>query len=197
MGELKIIRPEPKENFPADAKLVFKGVVFDVYQWQQRQFDGSYTTFEALRRPDTVFALPITLCKKIIVIKQTQPGDKAFIGCPGGRVGTGEDVVAAAKRELYEETGYAGNHWRLINAKQVTGKIDWVIYHLIVDNCKQIGQPANDPGENTEVMEVTFEEFCDLSSLPNFRNHELTNIILKAKLHPEGMQQLKSQILGI
>jgi hypothetical protein len=31
---------------PKGAKLAFRGVVFDVYQWKQRMFDGSYQTFE-------------------------------------------------------------------------------------------------------------------------------------------------------
>lgn len=36
---MKIIRPKAKLQIPEDAKLVFKGIMYDVYQWQQKMFD--------------------------------------------------------------------------------------------------------------------------------------------------------------
>ena len=34
---------------PKQAKRVFKGVIFDVYQWEQEMFDGTKEIFEKLK----------------------------------------------------------------------------------------------------------------------------------------------------
>jgi len=54
----------------SESKLVFKGVVFDVYQWEQKMFDGSYEIFEKLKRKDTAMVIPIKKDGKIIITKQ-------------------------------------------------------------------------------------------------------------------------------
>jgi len=34
-----------------NSKLIYKGIILDVYQWRQKLYDGSYATFEqAIRR---------------------------------------------------------------------------------------------------------------------------------------------------
>ena len=103
---MNIERPKSKQPIPDHAKVVFKGVMFDVYQWEQELFDGSKTTFEKLKRPDTVVTFPILPDGKILLTKQEQSGKEPFIGATGGRVDEGEDILDAAKRELMEETGY-------------------------------------------------------------------------------------------
>jgi len=103
---MEIKRPPNKQPIPEYAKCVFNGIIFDVYQWQQKQFDGTTATFEKLKRPDTVMLLPVTNDKKIVITEQEQPGKQPFIGSIGGRVDPGEDILTAAKRELLEESGY-------------------------------------------------------------------------------------------
>ena len=49
-----------KKIIPDEAEKVFNGVLFDVYQWQQEMYDGSYATFERLRRADTAAVICIT-----------------------------------------------------------------------------------------------------------------------------------------
>ena len=97
---------------PADARLVFKGVVFDVYQWEQELYDGSRATFEKLKRPDTVLVVPVLEDGNILMTYQEQPGKVAFRGFAGGRVEEGEEPEAAARRELLEETGLTAGELR-------------------------------------------------------------------------------------
>ena len=102
---MKILRPNSRRRIPDTAKRVFKGKLFDIYQWPQIMFDGSTATYEGLKRTDTVNIFPVTKEGKIILGKQDQPGVKTFIGGFGGRMEEGEDPIQAAKRELLEETG--------------------------------------------------------------------------------------------
>ncbi len=37
-----------------EAKRVFKGVRFDVYQWKQKRYDGTKATFELIKRADSI-----------------------------------------------------------------------------------------------------------------------------------------------
>src|SRR3989344_1513944 len=99
---MKIQRPESKQPMPDDAKKVFNGKIFDVYQWEQELYDGTKVTFEKLKRPDTVVVFPVLDDGRIILTEQEQPNKKNFIGATGGRVDEGQDGFMAAKRELLE-----------------------------------------------------------------------------------------------
>lgn len=189
-------RPEARLKIPKGLQPVFKGVIFDVYQWQQEMFDGSMATFESLKRADTVTVIAVTPEKQICILEQEQPEVAPFIGCAGGRVEPGEDVLNAAKRELLEETGLSSDTWSVINSSQVTSKIDWVIFLLIARNCKQLQASTLDSGEKISVKFVSFDDFLNLALSDNFRDKDITNLVLKAKLHPERMQLLKQQLFG-
>ncbi len=49
--------PDDAILIPDSAKRMFEGIIFDVYQWKQTQFDGTTRDFEMLKRPDTVVIL--------------------------------------------------------------------------------------------------------------------------------------------
>jgi ribonuclease HI len=116
---------------PKNAKRVFTGVIYDVYQWKQRLFDGNYTTFEMLKRPDTIQVLAIK-DNKAIVVNEEQPGIKPYLGLPGGRHDkVTENELQAAKRELLEETGLSFKQWKLLSATQPHSKMDWFIYTFL------------------------------------------------------------------
>ncbi|OGM31967.1 hypothetical protein A2803_02665 [Candidatus Woesebacteria bacterium RIFCSPHIGHO2_01_FULL_44_21] len=177
----KITRPAPKRAIPLEAKLVFKGIIYEVYHWEQELFDGTKTTFEMLKRPDTVEIIPITNEGKILINYEEQSGLAPFICVPGGRVDYGEDPEAAAKRELLEETGYETHDLVLWNAAQPMEKIDWAIYIFIGKNCTKVNDPTLEAGEKIGTKEVSFEEFVEIVQDDNFRDEEISLRILKAK----------------
>jgi len=190
---MKIIieRPKSKQPLPENAKLVFKGVMFDTYQWEVDGYDGSKRLFEKLKRPDTAMIIPVTEDGKIIVALQEQPHKPPFIGTVGGRVDEGEDILEAAKRELLEETGYEAKEWILFDAIQPVSKIEWVIYTFIAKGCKKIAEQKLDGAEKIELKFVSFEEFVDLAVNDDKFGDEFKIKILEAKLQPKKMEELK------
>jgi hypothetical protein len=56
---VRAVVPKNAKVIPKQAQRVFKGQIFDVYQWPQKLFDGSTQTFEMLKRPDTLTVLAI------------------------------------------------------------------------------------------------------------------------------------------
>ena len=188
---MKIKRPKSKQPIPDNAKKVFEGVLFDVYQWEQELFDGTKTTFEKLKRPDTVVVFPVLDNGKIILTKQKQPGKESFIGATGGRVDKGEDVLEAAKRELLEESGYTASKFILWDARHPTSKIDWVVYTFIAKGLKKVANINLDAGEKISLKPVTFNEFINIVIDKNFVEKEIISKIYEAKLNPEKKKELK------
>jgi len=154
-------RPLPKNAhmIPADAKLVFKGILFEVWQWQQEMFDGSFETFEMLRRPDT--ALVIIIDKdKIVLLDEEQPGGIVQNNrLPGGRIEPGEDPLQAAKREIVEELGETYEKWALLEVKQPAIKIEWFTYVYVALNKTGEQPAAHEVGEKIQVKRISFDEF--------------------------------------
>jgi 8-oxo-dGTP pyrophosphatase MutT (NUDIX family) len=169
----QIERPAAKTTKPADAKKVFSGVLFNLYQWPQEMFDGSIATFENLDRCDTVTLIPITEDKKIILTRQEQPRTGVFWSLPGGIMDPGETPFKTAKRELMEETGSVSEDWYHFFSSQPSGKIDWASYFFIAKNCKIKTDPNPDPGEKIEVELVDFDRFFEIMKHPSFRHHDL------------------------
>ncbi len=168
-------------KIPENAKRVFDGVIFDVYQWEQELFDGSTTTFERLKRPNTVNVIPILDNGKILLSQEKQPGLPEFIGVIGGRVDEGEDILTAAKRELLEESGYKAEEWTLWFEIQPEEKVDWNIFTYIAKYCKKIKGQELEAGEQIEPLEVTFDEYMNIILKENYRDSEIALELLKSK----------------
>ncbi len=159
--------PKYAKLIPEDAECKFRGKLFDVYQWPQKMFDGSISTFEMLKRQDTVVTIAIHN-DKIIITHQRQPRQDWFFDYPGGRHDNlAETELEAAKRELREETGLSFQNWKLVNVCQPFSKIDWLIYTFLA-TCLTKQEPQKlDSGEEIEVIEVTFDELCKYAKKPN------------------------------
>lgn len=167
-------------KIPKQAKRVFQGVIFDVYQWQQKMYDGSYETFEMLKRADTVQIIAVTPDKKILLAKQKQPQyKKNFYSVFGGRVDKRETPLQAAKRELLEEAGYTSNDWELIATKALYHKIEWAMYNFVARNCLKTKKQSLDAGEKIKILSINFQEFLKILLAPNFRSQDIVIDILK------------------
>ncbi|HMH31318.1 MAG TPA: NUDIX hydrolase [Methylomirabilota bacterium] len=153
----KII-PEDSVLIPDEAKLVFQGEIFDVYQWPQEMFDGSSATFEMLKRCDTAVAICVVE-DGIIVLDDEQPHAGSRVTFPGGQVDASDpDILAGAQREVLEETGYSFKNWRLVKVRQPQDKIEWFVYVFIA--WEETGQQTttHEPGEKIVVNTVPFSE---------------------------------------
>ncbi|MDB5167474.1 MAG: hydrolase [Candidatus Saccharibacteria bacterium] len=156
-------RPLPADAhlIPEEAKLVFKGTLFDTYQWEQELFDGSFATFEMLRRPDAALVIAID-GDQIMLLDEEQPGGVVQNDrLPGGRIEAGEDSLEGAKREIEEELGQHYEKWALLEVTQPAIKIEWFVYVYVAINKIDDVPTAHEAGEKIQVKQVTFKEFKD------------------------------------
>jgi len=179
-------------KIPASAKRVFKGVIFDVYQWEQKMFDGSMATFERLKRPSTIQVIPI-MGSKIILAREQQPLQEEKYSFIGGRQEEGETDLETAKRELMEEAGLASNDWELLWNFDSFGKIDWKICVFVAKNCKKVAAQKLDPGEKITPEEYSFDEFVEKVCDPSFLEKESSNLVYRMKAERK-IQELQRKL---
>jgi ADP-ribose pyrophosphatase YjhB (NUDIX family) len=156
---MRTVFPKDAVTIPKDATRVFKGIIYDVYHWQQERFDGSIATFEALKRYDTVNVLAVKN-GKIVVVRDEQPARPPKLTLPGGRHDVeSETELDCAKRELHEETGLRFRTWKLVQVHQMAVKIDYFYYMFVASDLEGEDEPHVDPGgEKITVMEMTLDE---------------------------------------
>ncbi len=170
---------------PKGAKRVFKGKIFCVYQWRQRMYDNTLKTFEMLTRPDTVEVIALQ-GKKILIQIQEQPHHRrSFISLPGGRMDPNESPLAAAKRELLEETGYASRDWHIWQRLHPWLKIAWTNHIFIARNCKLVAEQKLDAGEKISIRFITVNEFLALADNARFRSTLLLPLLYRMRLYPK------------
>ncbi len=180
-------------KLPQNAKLVFKGKIFDVYQWEQLLYDGSVATFEGLKRPNTIQIIP-TIGDKVLFSHEEQPNKPLSNTFLGGRAEEGEEPLVTAKRELLEETGLESDDWELLKIYENEGKIEWSIYLFTARNCKKVAEPNLDAGEKIDVKEVSFDKFLDIVSSEKFWGRDIANDILRMRLDSKKIEEFKKKL---
>ena len=150
---------KPWRTPPKNAKLVYRGRVFSVYQWPQKMFDGRTVTYEAVWRPASVNIIA-TMEGKVLMTRERTPGVRGwYLGIPGGRAQEGETALQGAKRELLEETGCVSRDWELLGTEPAWSVTRWESCWYLARNCKRVAEQSTVPNELVEVLSVDFDEF--------------------------------------
>ncbi|OIO20459.1 MAG: hypothetical protein AUJ37_00200 [Candidatus Magasanikbacteria bacterium CG1_02_41_34] len=182
-------------DIPEQAKKVFSGVIFDVYQWEQELYDGSKATFERLTRPATLQVIA-EVDGRIAMSDEEQPAKGRFLSLLGGRQEPNEDPLEGAKRELLEESGLVSDEWELWQTAEPYNKVVWTIYIYIARHCKKVEHPKHDAGEKITVKTYNFDEFIEATLSKEFCGHEVVEQILRMKLDPPKLEAFRKKILG-
>lgn len=110
--------------------------------------------------PDFVIAVAITQESKFVLFRQTKYAIEGTSLAPvGGLIELGEDPLAAAKRELMEETGYEAAEWIDLGHYRVDGNQGAGTAHLFLakEACR-IMQSTSDDLEEQELLLMSRSE---------------------------------------
>ena len=112
--------------------------------------------YYTMERPDAAIIFPLTLDDTVVLVRQYRPPLKAMeLGLPAGLVEAGEEPAAAARRELAEETGYAGGEWEPLGKVASSPSLKSNYAHLFL--ARGVGHaspPSPDEHERLEVVEL-------------------------------------------
>ena len=99
--------------------------------------------------------------------------------------------MAAAKRELSEESGYEAEEFILWDAQHPVRKVDWVIYTFIAKGLKKVANPKADAGEKIDFLPVSFEELMEITTKDDFSERTIASKFFEAKMNPQKYKELQ------
>ncbi len=160
-------------KIPDGAQEVYHGILFDVYQKEIEQFDGSVKTHERLRWTDAVKAICI-VDGKIVLISEKQPGGivKSH-ALPWWMIERWENHAVAIVREVHEEIGITFSSVELLAAIPISPAAMEAYRYLYV--CKGPSsydlREENNAWWSVSVILADFDEF-----LLAMQNHYISDI---------------------
>jgi ADP-ribose pyrophosphatase len=146
------------------SKLAYKGKVFSVFSDKVEEPGGNINTRDVIRHNGSVVMLAVDESKdpndpEIVFERQYRhAAGQILIELPAGRVEPHEAPLAAARRELIEETGYRAKRWTLLTKYFASPGFlgEWMQIYLARDIRE--GAAAPEPDENIEVFRLKLSE---------------------------------------
>ncbi|MEM7008904.1 MAG: NUDIX hydrolase, partial [Thermodesulfobacteriota bacterium] len=115
--------------------------IFNVRKDKSRSpITGDDHDFFVVEAPDWINVVALTEENEIVLIEQYRHGtDSVTVEIPGGMVDPGEEPLQTAKRELLEETGYAGENWVQIGVVHPNPAMqNNRCFMFLATNCKKV-----------------------------------------------------------
>jgi ADP-ribose pyrophosphatase len=150
------------------SKLAYKGKVFSVFTDKVEEPGGSINTRDVIRHNGSVVILAVDESKNpnnpdIILERQYRHAAGQFLfELPAGRVEPNEAPLAAAKREMIEETGYRAKRWSLLTKYFASPGFlgEWMQIYLARDIREGASKP--EPDEHIEIFRLPLSEALGL-----------------------------------
>lgn len=145
---------------------VFEAPIFSVGRELSRCLrTGVEHYFYYLNCGNWVTVVAVTPDDELVMIRQYRHGSGAVeLEIPGGCIDAADsDPVAAACRELREETGYVGENGRVIGKVNPNPALQGnTCYTVLLENCRREGAPQLEDTEELAAFTVPIDNVGDL-----------------------------------
>lgn len=140
---------------------IFEGKIIDLQVDDVELPNGEKSKREIVKHPGAVAIIPITKDNKIVLVEQyRKPLERTLVEIPAGKLDENEQPLAAAIRELEEETGYTTKELSFVTSFYTSpGFADELVYIYITDTLEKLESPVEgDEDEFIEILELTLDE---------------------------------------
>ncbi|KDE58463.1 NUDIX hydrolase [Halostagnicola sp. A56] len=147
-----------------DSAVAYSCPGFDIVNETVQLPDGTETEFDYLTEPPSVCILPLTPADEVVCIEEwRQAVSRVNYGLPAGGTEPGDDdLEAAARRELREETGYEADRVEsLVSVEPANGFTDAVVNFFVAHGCRPTAAQRLDHDESIRVATTSLEELTD------------------------------------
>jgi len=150
----------PKKATVLSSKLAFKGKIFNVFTDKVQEPNGTVNTRQVIRHNGSIVILAVDASTSpkdpdVILIRQYRHAAGQFLlELPAGRIEPGEKPLAAAKREMIEETGFRAKKWTLLTKYYASPGFlgEWMQIYLAENITAGLAQPEGD--EDIELVRL-------------------------------------------
>ncbi|MDQ2049988.1 NUDIX hydrolase [Natronolimnohabitans sp. A-GB9] len=147
-----------------DRRIAYTCPGFDIVNESVQLPDGTETEFDYLSESASVCVLPFTPDGDVVCIEEwRQAVDRVNYGLPvGGVEPDDDDLEAAARRELAEETGHEADRLEsLVTVEPANGVADTVLHVFVADGCRPTAEQRLDHNESIRVAPTPFDDLFE------------------------------------
>ena len=150
---------DPLEESELESFPVYDGVLLKVRRDRVALPDGSESVREYITHPGAVVVVAVLPDGRLLFERQFRyPLRRAFLELPAGKIDAGEELLACARRELREETGYEAATWQYLGVMHpCIGYSDERIEIFLALDLTHVGD-ALDDGEFLEILTFSVDE---------------------------------------
>ena len=168
-----------------DGEDIFKGVVVHLIRDKVRLPNGHEGVREVIRHVGAVCVIPIFENGDVLVERQFRyPHAKVLLEIPAGKLDSkSEDPLDAAKRELFEETGYTAEKFTVLGELYTTPAfVDEVIWMYLAEGLASVDEKQHlDEDEFLSVERIPLDTLCDMVMNGEIPDAKTQVAVLKAK----------------
>ena len=168
-----------------DGEKLFDGIVVHLERNRVRLPNGHEGVREVIRHVGAVCVIPVDADGNVLMERQFRyPHAKVLWEIPAGKLDSkAEDPLAAAKRELYEETGYTAETFTLLGELYTTPAfVDEVIHMYLAEGLSRADTEQHlDEDEFLTVESIHIDTLCDMVMRGEIPDAKTQIAVLKVK----------------
>lgn len=171
------------ELIPDQARLVYTGVDYKIFELATELSDGTIQQTELIRWRDSGKVIAIK-DDKILIAQEQKYWKWEYYALLWGRIHRDENIQEGTKREFLEETGMVIHDLKHIMDFNRMAPIRFQISVFVTHDFVKISEPILRSGEKIKIKEVSFDDFLTIVCSEHFRWDEFKEKIKEIKKDP-------------